>query len=73
MTERRKSILTSSSLSGLMDVHPLIYVGLLITAIAAVVLVRIAKDAWKSRTWTWAFAILGCASVLALMIIVLFF
>jgi len=56
-----------------MDVHPLIYVGLLITAIAAVVLVRIAKDAWKSRTWTWAFAILGCASVLALMIIVLFF
>jgi hypothetical protein len=54
-----------------MEVHPLIYIGLLLLVIASGVMVNIAKYGWKSRQWTWLFALLGMASMGILMIIVL--
>ena len=54
-----------------MAVHPLVYIGLLLVAIACGVMVNVAKYGWKSRKWTWAFTLAGIASMGALMIIVL--
>ncbi|MFW3145729.1 MAG: hypothetical protein ACMUIE_02830 [Thermoplasmatota archaeon] len=48
----------------------IVYVLLLMTAIVSAVMTRIARDGWRSRGWTWFFALLGSGSVLALMIIV---
>ena len=53
-----------------MEVHPLVYIGLLILAIACGVMVNIAKYGWKSRKWTWVFTIVGIISMGTLMIIV---
>jgi hypothetical protein len=54
-----------------MGVPALVYVGLLLVAIAAVAMVNVAKYGWKSRKWTWIFTIAGIASMGTLMILVL--
>jgi len=53
-----------------MEIHPLVYIGLLLLAIICGVMVNVAKYGWKSRKWTWIFTILGITSMIALMIIV---
>ena len=53
-----------------MEVHPIIYILLLLAVIASGVMVNIAKYGWKSRKWTWFFAILGVASMVGLMVMV---
>jgi hypothetical protein len=54
-----------------MDVPPLVYIGLLILVIVAGVMTNISKYGWKSRGWTWFFALLGAVSMLVLMIVVI--
>jgi hypothetical protein len=54
-----------------MDVPPLIYIGLLVLVIVSGVMTNISKYGWKSRGWTWFFAVLGAGSMLVLMIIVI--
>jgi energy-converting hydrogenase Eha subunit H len=53
-----------------MEVHPLIYIGLLLLAIVCGVMVNIAKYGWKSRKWTWFFTLTGIVSMGILMVIV---
>jgi len=53
-----------------MEVHPLVYIGLILAVIVSMVMVNIAKYGWKSRKWTWFFAIAGVLSMLALLFIV---
>ncbi|MGA1794125.1 MAG: hypothetical protein ACMUHM_09245 [Thermoplasmatota archaeon] len=53
-----------------MEVHPLVYIGLILAVIVSGVMVNIAKYGWKSRRWTWFFAIVGVLSMLVLLFIV---
>jgi zinc transporter ZupT len=53
-----------------MEIHPLVYIGLLLLAIICGVMVNVAKYGWKSRKWTWIFTIMGITSMIVLMIIV---
>lgn len=48
-----------------------LYIFLLITAIICGVMIQVAKYGWRSRGWTWFFAIAGSGSVLVLMILYL--
>ncbi len=47
------------------------YILLLLTAIVCGVMVQVAKYGWRSRGWTWFFALLGSGAVLTLMILYL--
>lgn len=53
-----------------MEVHSLVYILLILVIIASVVMVNIAKYGWRSRVWTWFFAVLGAVSMMVLMIII---
>jgi len=53
-----------------MEVHPLVYIGLIMAVIISGVMINIAKYGWKSRKWTWIFAIIGVISMFALLWIV---
>lgn len=53
-----------------MEVHPLIYIGLLLIVIACGVMVNIAKYGWRSQKWTWIFTLIGIVSMGVLMAIV---
>ena len=53
-----------------MEVHPLIYLGLLLLVIVCGVMVNIAKYGWKSKKWTWFFTLVGIVSMGILMVIV---
>ncbi|MBN1539018.1 MAG: hypothetical protein JW939_02655 [Candidatus Thermoplasmatota archaeon] len=53
-----------------MEVHSIVYILLILIIIASVVMVNIAKYGWRSRGWTWIFAIIGVVSMMVLMMII---
>ncbi|MBN1390354.1 MAG: hypothetical protein JXA22_06910 [Candidatus Thermoplasmatota archaeon] len=53
-----------------MEVPAIAYIILILTVIGSVVMVNVAKYGWRSRGWTWFFALLGAVSMMVLMFLV---